>query len=445
MLRDYQKRVLRWAMSTQHPALYLDMRLGKTLTTIRAVKLYAGVKWVMVVGPYSVLPGWRDELEMEGERIEQFTGTSARRREQLRALRVQASDGRTWVLWNMEGWRYNPEVAGWPWDVVILDEATFIKNPSASVSKYFTKYFRGAKHRWVLTGTPAPESDFDYVTQMLFLDRRNLYGSFWRFRAKFGKPDWFHNWVLNPDGKTELAHCLKRSAYFLTRADVRLNGAKIREKRYIELPPDVRKAYITMEQEFILEWDGRELDRTKSAGQRYQWLRGLCAGFVGEDFRSAHKLIELSSLLGGELSGDKAVVFCQRLRDVDLVMANLSLDGFRTDHIDGRRKHSDREAVRKRFQAGELDHVVIQPETVKFGTSFTAADVVVYFTSPEGALTREQSEDRTVDVSALDSVLTVDLICADTVEEDLVTGLLLKEARSQVLERIAKGLQRRCA
>ena len=81
-LRPNQRDAFAYTMRVAHPALFMEMRLGKTLVAIRRVKTYADCSKILVVGPYSVLSGWEDDLMSDGELgIWRLTGTAEERRE----------------------------------------------------------------------------------------------------------------------------------------------------------------------------------------------------------------------------------------------------------------------------------------------------------------------------------------------------------------------------
>jgi hypothetical protein len=56
-------------------------------------------------------------------------------------------------------------------------------------------------------------------------------------------------------------------------------------------------------------------------------------------------------------------------------------------------------------------------------------------------LTRQQTEDRTIDVDKKDSILIIDLLTKDTVDEDIYLSLIKKESQAQMMARIVKGWQ----
>lgn len=442
-IEPHQKEGVRWMLTVRHPALFWEMRLRKTAVAIRRVKLSPALRNILVVGPLCVLPGWEGELEAEEERNIWFVhGDSIKRCQILsRALAAELPLGeRVWVLVNKEIHLSVPEIAYMPWDAVILDESRFIANPRAKASQFFLHNFRGVKLRMCLTGTAAPESDLEYFTQIQFLDFANWKeSSYWEFRAKHFNQRRF-DWVVKPESKGYIQQVLSRNCFFLRRSEVKLGGVKVHERRALELPTRIRSLYVTVMHEFVLEGE-QETVKTIWATQRYLWLRYLCSGFVDGELESKHKLDGLADLLFRELAGEQAVVWCSYKVELEAVTAFLRDSGETAETIHGGIAVQRREEYRRAFQAGNIRYLVVQPESFKFGTNLSAAGALVYFSSPESAQTRQQTEDRAVDISRNDSSLIVDLYCLDTVEEDILMAHLRKEGRWELMNRIMRRMR----
>ena len=105
----HQRDALRYACGLDHPFLAMEMRLGKTLTTIRRLLMYTPLRpssglRLLIIAPNSALGSWERELADEGETdIVFLQGTRAERLELLGA-------GARWNLINKEGWRHLPEI-----------------------------------------------------------------------------------------------------------------------------------------------------------------------------------------------------------------------------------------------------------------------------------------------------------------------------------------------
>ena len=124
-LMPHQKSALTWARKFRRIALFLEMRLGKTLVAIRWAKHKPYKTKILVVAPLSVLPTWQEELVKEGvspNDIQFIRGSLSER------LKISSYvDG--WFLINYESLRATPSLASRRWTHMILDESMRIRNP----------------------------------------------------------------------------------------------------------------------------------------------------------------------------------------------------------------------------------------------------------------------------------------------------------------------------
>ena len=436
-LRDYQKLMLKYCMETQNPFLAVQMRLGKTIVTIRSTRVKGSHK-NLVVAPYSALYSWMDELEKENQYQHGVIELFGNRKQRLHSLEEK---GR-WFLLNKEGHYTIPEVADIHWNSVILDESHFIKGARTGVSDFYIQNFRNADTRYCLTGTPAPESELDYYNQIRFLGHNYWKEkNFYQFKHKnFGVIN--YEAYISPEGSKYLTKTLARRCYFLSRDDVNLGGIKIYETRYVELSPKVRAIYNQVEKEFVLSYLDEEQE-TIYATTKYIWLRRLCGGFADKEFISYTKIKELKYLMDTELKNQPLVILCKHVNEVRKVTKYLSKwwkIGMIYGDVD---KKKARPKIIKDFQEGRLDHVCCQPESVKNGTDFSRSDVIVFYSTPDPGETRQQVEDRIVNTSTNNSNLIIDLICKHTVEEKALKSVKRKESKQKMMKRLVKELQKK--
>ena len=421
-------------MSVQHPALFVQMRLGKTIVTIRSLKIRSCER-VLVVGPYSALYSWSDELSLEN--ISNVYQVFGKRQERLKCIETVEPG---FYLLNKEGHRTIPEIADIRWDAVVLDESYFIHAPKSGAAEFYIQNFRDVKYRYILTGTPAPETELNYYNQLKFLSHRYWKEpNYWQFRHNnFAMIQ--YEAVIKPRGSRYVMDNLARRFYYLYRSDVNLGGKKIYEKRLVSLTDKVRAIYRRVEKEFILEYLD-ESQETIYATTKYIWLRRLCGGFADQEFISYAKMAELKNLLDSELKDEPTLILCKHVNEVKKVSKYLS-KWYRVGTIHGGvDKKKERPRLIKEFQTGKLDHIVAQPETIKHGTNLSRSDVVIFYTTPDGGETRAQVEDRVVNTATNDSSLIIDLICKDTVEEDVLKGIKAKDSNQVMMKKMVQRLQ----
>lgn len=390
------------------------MRLGKTLPVVRFLKQCHDANRILVVGPYSVLSGWKEHVPES-----YVINGNSKERDQFFS---DTADIGGWFLINKEAHLY-VDFLRYGWDAIIIDES-FITNPQAKVTNYFIKNSK-AKYRIILSGTPAPESELQYFTQLQWINPVILgHKNFWEFRAKRFRAEGF-DLVMPFKEKKWLAERLAKYCSILSRKDVKLNKAKIYETRKVILTKDNRRKYRQIEEDAML---GDDI--LKFAGQRWNELRRICSG--------QEKIDELINLLYGELKGKQVVIYAWYVEEVDWIATELQCPA-----IHGVVSKDDRESIRNKFQKSEFYHIVIQPETMKFGSCFSSADAAVFFSRPSSLLTNQQVEERTEDLSTPDSTLIVDLVAENSIDEDILVSIKLKESRVAALDRIRRAVENR--
>lgn len=440
----HQLQAYHYAQAERHPALFMEMRLGKTLVAVRTcLRWYTpldpelGLR-VLVVAPGSALGSWESELKQEGASAVWLTGTKKKRRESLAFTFDRKASRREFLfaLINKEGWIALPEIAAKRWDVVICDESTFLKNPTAKVTKFFAKYFRDVPHRWILTGTPCPEGEHEYFCQLQFL-RGGAFGftRYWDFRAHYMEPHpCGYGWILKPGAPDHLRRVVGKTCHILRRKDAGLERKKIYERRELELPKEIRKIYDRAEESMILEAPGiGVISSTKWITTSWGWLRQLCGGFAQDRLVWDGKIKELLALLQGELAREKVVVWCCYNREITSIIDALRINRISCNWWNGLIRPEMREATRKIFQTKKDPRVlVLQQATAQTGMDLSIADTAIYYSSPPGQLARSQTEDRILSIKKTSPLLYLDLTVKDSVDVDVLEVLKEKIALSDL-------------
>jgi SNF2 family DNA or RNA helicase len=427
ILREYQRRVLKWLNARRCAGIFLEMRLGKTLLMIRHI-CRLPVHTVLVVAPYSALNSWERELEAEKSAYKYFTVNNRKMRF------IYNNKNPVFVLTNKESHlALGKKLLEMTWDCIVLDESTFIKSPTTQVSEFYNQNFKNVPYKYILTGTPAPESRMDYFQQLRFLgiEKRD----YWKLRHQYCLQAFEHGWELSVKGELYLNKILSENCYFLSRKDVKIGGEKTYIRRLIQLPKEIKKLYRRVEREFSLA----DNVKTIYATQQFIWFRRLCSGFSDKKFIDDFKIQELLELLSGELAGKQVIIWCAFLDEIKEISKAFKKPFISHDFICGEITPAVRNDLIKKFQQNKIRVLIIQPETVKYGNDLSCADAAIYFSSPLGLETRQQSEDR---IALNDSPLIIDLISEDSVEEDILESLLKKEDKSELQKRIVKRLQK---
>lgn len=436
----HQIRAFQYAEKKPRIALFMEMRLGKTLVAIRWARAHR-LDRVLVVAPLSVLGGWVDELLAEGVPMGYINFLSG---PTIERARVAEEIDTGWALVNYEAVRAAPQILDLPWSGLILDESTKIRNPQAKITKLMVRKTGHIEHRAILSGLPAPESPLDYYPQMQFVwgEFMDCY-NYWHFRETFFRPSLRQSWEWVPrgDALVRIKHEVHRRAFVLTRKSAGIGEQKIYERRTVLMTREQRTAYTQVMKSF--KFNDME---TMWATTRQLWLARIAGGFSPDQEHpqliSDTKLMELLELVTGELR-DEPVIVWYRFNE-ELRASSMLLTDQKIDHrcITGETPVHDRRFFVSGFQQGLFNVLLMQVKCGKFGLNVSRASTAIYYSNSYDMEDRAQSEDRIVHPSKNEPLLYIDLVTQHTVDEAVALALKEKHLTSrQFMTRILTDLR----
>src|SRR3990167_2964161 len=248
-LLPHQNQALRYCISRDAIALFMEMRLGKTKVVIERMVhgiLHHSYLKILVIAPLTALGSWCDELAAEHEPTPNLIiGTRSERLAGLNNLQ-------RWNLINYEGLKVVPEIVEKDWTTVIVDESAKLRNPKTITSQFIARYFRDVQYKFILSGLPAPESPLDYFQQFKFLHGEFLgFNNYWSFRnaACFQAG---YDWILKSAWKEKVKQEIHKLSFVMSKKDANLGKKRIFETRYIPQTSKQLKVQDKIEQEFLL-------------------------------------------------------------------------------------------------------------------------------------------------------------------------------------------------
>lgn len=417
------------------------MRMGKCLIAIRRVKRWKVTGPKLIVTPYSAFDGWQEELRLEEEpAATELVGTVKQRLEKLNNM----DDG--WHIINVEGHRALPEIRDVDWSVAIADESRFLANPRTIQSKFYTRGFYHVERKMILTGTPDYHDRLDFYQQLYFLNRRLLpYRDYWDFRTRaFHQAG--HDFIIKSDHLKTLERVLTENCYFLKRKDVKMGREKEYVRRVLPMPRRLRPVYKTLEDEYILEFNGIE-SKTIYAMRTHTWMMQLCGGFIEDRLEWPGKINEVMYLLKNDMAGEQVVVFCRFKTEIRALVEHINSDkALKRRGTSATLTHGELTQRKQRrnvdsFRSGDSRVLVAQPTVVAHGVDLKNATAVIYYSQPGGEETRDQSEDRIITLSDEETVLIVDILVRDTVDADARESHIVHEGARAMFERTIKRRQ----
>ena len=331
--------------------------------------------------------------------------------------------------------------------MMIIDESTTIKNPTAKRTKSLIKVGRGARYRRIATGSPVTKSPLDLYSQCEFLDPDCLdAASYYAFQARYAVTQERHlashsfKQIIGYRRLDELQEKLGRFSFRVTKDECLDLPDKVYTVRHVDLTDEQAKAYAQMKS-LALAQLGDGLVSTNNALTQLMRLHQIVCGHTRlDDGREvelpSNRMNELLSVL--EESSGKAIIWANYRHDIEAIKLHLQ-KAYGMNSVAayyGETEAEDRSRIVEQFQDpdSELRFFVGQPRTGGYGLTLTAANLVIYYSNSFDLEVRLQSEDRAHRIGQTSKVTYVDLITPKTVDEHIVQALRNKiNIASQVL------------
>lgn len=439
---DYQRTAMQWIVNKPKCGLFLDMGLGKTVSTLTAIQQLIDdceVSRVLVVAPKKVAETtWSTEAQkwehLHDLKVVKVLGTEKQRclaLSQKADVYVTGRDNFVWLVGKYGG--------RLPFDTLVIDELTSFKSAKSERFKAM-RIALPSVHRVIgLTGTPAPNGLIDLWAQMYCLDQGERLGrSVTKYREAYFETHRWNNIVVRCDVKKGCEEIIRNKI-----ADICLS---MQAKDYLQLPdlithtatveltPKVREAYERFEREKVLEFKtehGQEPANVlaQSAAGLMNKLAQFANGAVYDDSMQVHevhseKLDRLAEIVEAA-NGNSVLVFYQYKHDVTRIAAKLK--GYRVRAYQG-------EKDLNAWNAGQIDVLLAHPASTAYGLNMQqGGHYIVWFGTGWNLEHYQQANARLHRQGQQHPVQVYKLICAGTVDEKASAALEGKKGVQQSL------------
>lgn len=497
-LANCQKKALKASLFSEAFALFMEQGTGKTPVAIarmcnEALKYDGpGAYKVLVVCPSNVRTNWHEEFHkfctVPG-RATVIGGTELARGKQLiEALRAPKEGEKfTAAMISYDSLTVTDMARAVPWDLVVLDEAHYIKSSRTKRFKACLEVRDNCKKRMILTGTPIANTMFDLWSQLEFL------GSGWSgFVSEKAFRRFYGEYVNTGQGQgyeklTGLKNVpliqerLARQSYLIDKKtalpDLPETSNNVIE---VEFSSQQRKVYdqlctqLMAEIESKLETSDNPLLVVNNVLTQMLRLAQITSGFVGipgeidadgvkitedriESFPEKPKLDALVEYLKGKNSHEKAIIWGCWNHDIDAIYNRLEAEGFSPVKYTGSTSDKDREEAKRRFNCDPSCRVFIgnaaaggtglnllgydhsQPCE---GTPETYCDSVIYYSQNWSSTNRSQSEARAHRRGTKVPVVYTDLVVKGTIDEDIRERVLHKRESAASIQDVRTLVER---
>lgn len=457
----HQKEAIAFALNVPKAALWLDMGLGKTYTSITIAKLrqtekLGGISKVLVISPRSLMYQWKTEITtLAPNALPVIIHGTASHRDILLDTLMLAPNYLKFGIVTYEGLgSLKSDLLSIGFDMFILDEVTKIKNPKAIRTLNTVDICDQIKYGVTLTGMSYVSSPLDLFSQFLVLDK-TVYGTNqWSFSSRYidyGKAS-FGKFIKGYKHMDEL----KKRAYFTAFSRTK--------KQCLDLPERVYEIRTLPLYEAQFEWYDNLLGQMtlNPSEVNSERLRGILKLPQGEDISlpevtvnyvvamlekfqqitsgfiiaDTGEYIWLDSPKYAEMyqvireSNDRFIVWARHNFVLEKISQYLATKGIDAVILDRRSSDAKRQATKRKFKEGKIKVLILQIQSECRGNDFTCSVSPVssiFFENTASVEERTQAEDRQHRIGMVGTAVYIDLVCEDTYDEGI--RMLLKDKR----------------
>ena len=445
----YQLTAINHVINVPKCGLFLDMGLGKTVSTLTAIKELKynrfQVNKVLIIAPKKVAEGtWSKEKDKWNHtkdfRVSLVLGSQQKR---IKALSVNADlyiINRENIPWLVDYLRKD-----WYFDTVVIDESSSFKNSRSKRFKALKMVLPKINRLIELTGTPSPNGVEDLWAQIYLLDQgTRLEKYITHFRAKYMEP--------NKRNRSQIFdYKIKDGVYDSIINKISDICISMKSEDYLELPDlsyneipvilndKARRDYDKMERDFVLELEGAEDEITAvNAAALSNKLLQISNGAVYDStgiYTEVHDAkIEAFLELVERLQGKSLLVFYNFQHDRDRIKRALEKSDLVVKELKTTQDEDD-------WNAGKIDILLTHPASAAYGLNLQeGGNHVCWFGLSWNLEHYQQANKRLHRQGQKEKVIIHHLVTQGTRDEDVMRAL---DNKAGVQEEIMQSLKAR--
>lgn len=446
-LHEYQKTAVDHILKNNFSALFLEMGLGKTVSTLTALNilLYRELenKNALIIAPKRVVEHvWDSEIakwdHLKHLKISKIIGSQKQR---LQALDKNADiylisrDNIAWLCGLYGGSKL-------PFEVVVIDESSSFKNPKSVRFKALRKVLPSIKRMVQLTGTPAPNSLLDLWAPMFLLDKGERLGRFiTRYREDYFKPKYNGFGYDIREGAEELIYKKIEDICMSMKAEdyLKLPG-RITNIISLKMPEKIKEAYLDFEKEKVLELydqiceEDKEITAVNAAALANKLLQ-FSNGAVYDDVKNYHvvhdiKIEALKEIL--EDANGKPVLVAWTYRS-DMERIKKALAEYNPTELKNNQTIED-------WNAGKIKLLMMHPASGGHGLNLQAGGHIIVWFGQTWSLELEQQFNARLDRQGQENRVIINkLVLEGTMDVEVIKAQERKNRTQEGLMQAVKA------
>lgn len=438
---QYQAYATLRILDTPFIGLFLEMGLGKTVSTLTAIDQllndYFEAEKVLVIAPLRVADDtWAREIHKWDHlghlRISKVLGSVDQRRKALK------SDADIWVI-NRENveWLVGEYGSKWPFDTVVIDELSSFKNHQSKRFKALRRIRPMIKRLIGLTGTPAPNSLLDLWAPVYLLDQGERLGkTVSAYRDRYFVPGErsghvVYNWKQKKESEDRIYEAISDIAVSMKAEDWLELPERIDRTVTVRLAGKAAELYKKLELELLIEYADADVVAQTAAVLSNKLLQ-MASGAVYDEDRGVKEIHEakldaLEDVI--EASNGKPVMVFYNYQH------SLSRIQERFPQAQILRKGKDGNEDIRAWNNDEIPLLLLHPKSAGHGLNLQESSCrsVVWFDQIWSLEEDQQANARVHRQGVKHNIVVIRLVAEGTMDEDAVAALERKATGQDAL------------
>lgn len=443
-LHNYQLRGIDHILNNPGAGLFLDMGLGKTITTLTAIDrlMYDRfeIEKVLVIAPKRVAEDtWMNEVEqwdhVKHLKLSLVLGTAKQRKEAL----IRKAD--IYVI-NRENvaWLISLYGSAFPFDMVVIDELSSFKNHTSQRFKALRMVRPKVKRVVGLTGTPSPNGLIDLWSQMYLLDMGERLGrTIGNYRNRYFRPGRSNGYVVyeykaNAGSEQEIYDKISDICISMKAEDyLELPDMVVRDIP-VHLSPEAQQSYNAFEKEQVLQLQDSEITAVNAAALTNKLLQ-YASGAIYDSDRNVHhvhdeKLDMLEEII--EAANSPVLIFYSFKHELNRIMKRLK--SYKPRKLETSQDIED-------WNAGKIEVLLAHPASAGHGLNLQrGGNNIVWFSTPWSLELYLQANARLHRQGQTKPVMIFRLVAHHTHDQRVIKAIESKNTGQEALMEATKAL-----
>ena len=421
-LRGYQKDIVNDALNAGCYGIFAETGTGKTLISLEIASHF---KKTLVLCPLSVIEtAWMDDCKKfypQMKIINCWSNTSDGRFDLL------DEEADVYVM-NYESYKIvRNKIMKSNFDCMIVDESSCMKNMKSQITSMILGMINVIPHRFVLSGTPAPNRFDEFFPQMKFVNPdifgNNKYGFLQTYSHQSMKDP--HVWYQTDEDKEKFNARLTEQAVFLKKEDCVDLPEKVFQVRRFEMASEQRQHYNELLNDIkshINEWSKFEFTA------KLMKLREITSGFVYTKDSNvitmdSNKPKALAEILE-EIGNKQVIIWCQFQHEIKSLAEQFGGVALTSSSS----KTKERYEIIRDFRDGKIQYLFTHPSLMGKGLTFVNCTYNVYYSLSFSYEEFKQSQDRIHRIGQTNKCTYIIMQAKDTIDEKIYFCLQRKES-----------------